>query len=57
MDTAALGVMLGLSTNTISKGIVALAFRDRRQVARTWAGLLAILIAVWAGFAIQTTLT
>lgn len=55
VDTAALGVMLGLSTNTISKGVVALAFRDRRQVGRTWAGLLAILLAVWAGYAVQTT--
>lgn len=55
-DTAALGVLLALSTNTVSKAIVALAIRGRGQVLRMWTGLLAIVCAAWAGYALQSAL-
>jgi len=54
VDTATLGVLLGLTTNTGTKAIAALAFRDRRRVVQTWAGLMTILAAAWAGYLVHT---
>jgi len=52
LQSAALGVIIALSTNTISKGIAALAFKRRGEVMRVWSGLAAVLLAVWAGLAL-----
>ena len=53
-DTAALGVILALTTNSVSKVVVALAFARRRDRLPVWGGLAALVIAAWAGLLIST---
>jgi uncharacterized membrane protein (DUF4010 family) len=48
---AALGVLIALSTNTVSKAIAALTFQRRGEIARVWWGLAAVLAAAWIGLA------
>lgn len=46
---AALGVLIALSTNTVSKAVAALTFQRRGEIARVWWGLAAVLAATWIG--------
>ena len=51
---AAIAVLVGLSTNTVSKATVAGVLGDRRYALDVWAGLALVLAAAWAGHVVDT---
>lgn len=55
VDDAALGVLLALSANTLTKAFLTLAFRERATVVAVWSGLAVFLAAAWLGYALQLT--
>jgi uncharacterized membrane protein (DUF4010 family) len=45
-------VLAALSTNTVSKAVVAYVFGKRRFAIDVWVGLALMLGAAWAGYAV-----
>jgi uncharacterized membrane protein (DUF4010 family) len=52
---AAVAVLAALTTNTISKAVVAYALGKRRFAVDVWVGLALMIGAAWAGYAITLT--
>jgi uncharacterized membrane protein (DUF4010 family) len=53
ISTATVAILVALSTNTISKAVVAAGLGGRRYALAVWPGLLLILVAAWGGLAID----
>ncbi|HEX6388461.1 MAG TPA: DUF4010 domain-containing protein [Solirubrobacteraceae bacterium] len=54
--TAALGVVIALTTNSLTKCAFATAFRQRRAILHVWGGIAAISASAWVGYGIQAAL-
>ena len=52
-STAVLATLAALSTNTISKAVLAGALGKRRFALEVWPGLALILVAAWGGWALE----
>ncbi|MGZ4202332.1 MAG: MgtC/SapB family protein, partial [Thermoleophilaceae bacterium] len=52
-STAVLATLAALSTNTISKAVLAGVLGKRRFALQVWPGLALILVAAWGGWALQ----
>jgi uncharacterized membrane protein (DUF4010 family) len=53
---AAVPVLVALTTNTISKAVVAYVFGRRRYAVEVWVGLVLVIAAAWGGFILQMAL-
>jgi uncharacterized membrane protein (DUF4010 family) len=54
---AVVPVLAALSTNTVSKAVVARALGTRRYAAEVWLGLALVLAAAWAGYGLAELVT
>ena len=56
ISTAVIATLVALTTNTISKAVIAASLGKRRFAGQVWPGLVAILGAAWAGWLIERAL-
>jgi uncharacterized membrane protein (DUF4010 family) len=51
-SAAAIPVLAALSTNTVSKAVVAYVLGKRRYAVEVWVGLALMIAAAWGGYAV-----
>ncbi|HKQ14078.1 MAG TPA: DUF4010 domain-containing protein [Steroidobacteraceae bacterium] len=56
VPTAAIAVLIGFSTNAISKTVVAFSLGDRRFAFQLLPGILLMVVAAWAGWFVRSLL-